>query len=198
VFGEEYGGELIAGRQWVIDPIDATKNYLRGNPIFATLIALRNAGATLVAVVSAPALGRRWFATKGDGAWCGDTRLTVSHVSQTHHAFFGYGGISWWETSGRADAFDRLIHRCWRARGIGDFWMYMMVAEGALDIAIEPTGLKIWDTLAPKLIVEEAGGRVSNFTGGHTDDGSLVATNGLLHEEVLGVVLLPRRSTNPV
>lgn len=185
VLGEEDGGGLTGGRQWVIDPIDATENYLRGNPVFATLIALRSAGQTLVAVASAPALGRRWHATRGGGAWCADARLAVSKVSDTHDAFFAYGGVSWWHSSGRSGALDRLLERCWRARGFGDFWMYMMVAEGVLDIAIEPSDLKVWDTLAPKLIVQEAGGRVTGFSADNDEDGSLVATNALLHEQVL-------------
>lgn len=185
VLGEEEGGEPADGRLWVVDPIDATKNYLRGCPVFGTLIALQEDQVTTVAVVSAPLLRRRWHATLGGGAWEGGERLTVSGVRQCRDAYFSHGSLRWWEAAGLLSGFDRLWRRCWRQRAFGDFWAYMLVAEGAIDVAIEPSGLSLWDTVAPRLIVEEAGGTVTTTRGGTVFDGSMVATNGHVHGEVL-------------
>ncbi len=195
VLGEEYGA---AGggtaRRWVIDPIDGTKNYVRGVPVWATLIALvvRDEGGdeVVVGLVSAPALGRRWWAAKGGGAYSGRslssaTRLHVSRVGTLEDASFAYSSLHGWEEQGRLDGFLGLTRRCWRTRGYGDFWPYMMVAEGSVDICAEPE-LSLWDMAANDVIVREAGGRFTSLDGADGPfGGNAAASNGLLHEEML-------------
>ncbi|MDT0306313.1 histidinol-phosphatase [Streptomyces sp. DSM 44917] len=194
VLGEEFGSEGQSARRWVIDPIDGTKNYVRGVPVWATLIALVERGAggdrPVVGVVSAPALNRRWWAAAGSGAFTGRsltsaTRLRVSAVERLADASFSYSSLSGWEERGRLGGFLDLTRACWRTRAYGDFWSYMMVAEGAVDLCAEPE-LSLWDMAAPAVVVQEAGGR---FTGLDGKDGPLgadaAASNGLLHEELL-------------
>ena len=184
VVGEEFGADDGDGPRWIIDPIDATKNYVRGIPIFATLIALEDR----VAVVSAPALGRRWWAMHGEGAWCdgaggGERRLQVSGVERIEDAVLTYTSLSGWD--GR---FHALAARAWAARGFGDFWQYMLLAEGAADVSLDSVA-NLWDLAAPKLIIEEAGGRLTNLAGeARADGGSAVASNGLLHDEALAAL----------
>jgi histidinol-phosphatase len=174
IVGEEFG-TVTRARNWIIDPIDATKNYVRGVPVFATLIALDDR----IGVVSAPALQRRWWASRGDGAFCNGRRLRASRVETIESAYadLPYG-----------DATAPLIHRCARTRCFGDFWQHMLVAEGAIDVAYDP--IAAWWDMAPILvIVEEAGGRFTNLTGeARADGGSGVSTNGLLHEAVLAAL----------
>ena len=179
VLGEELGADKGDGERWIIDPIDATKNYVRGNPVFATLIALEDR----VAVVSAPALGRRWWAVRGEGAWCGERRLQVSGVERIEDAVLTYTSLNGWD-----ERFHALAARAWAARGFGDFWQYMLLAEGAVDACVESVA-NLWDLAAPKLIVEEAGGRLTDLTGAsRADGGSAVASNGLLHDEALAAL----------
>jgi len=194
VMGEEYGSTGHGPRRWVIDPIDGTKNYNRGVPVWATLIALMELGPNgdqpVVGMVSAPALGRRWWAARGAGAFTGRgltkaTRMQVSDVSRLEDASFAYSSLTGWEERDRLDAFLDLSRSCWRTRAYGDFWPYMMVAEGSVDICAEPE-LNIWDMAACCVIVEEAGGRFTGLDGiPGVHGGNAVASNGLLHGELL-------------
>ena len=190
VHGEEYGRTGYGPRCWVIDPIDATKNYVRGVPIWATLIALMEGDEVVVGLVSAPALNRRWWAAKGGGAWTGRslakaTRCRVSGVAELGDASFSYSSLGGWEERGRLDGFLDLSRSVWRTRAYGDFWSHVMVAEGVVDVSAEPE-VSLWDIAALQIIVEEAGGVFTDLTGDPTPDGgSVVCSNGLLHAEVL-------------
>lgn len=192
VFGEEFGGaKELTGRQWVVDPIDGTKNFVRGVPVWSTLIALLVDGVPVVGVVSAPALGRRWWAGEGQGAFTsfgGATRrISVSGVTELESASLSFSDLAtgWDEKRPR---FVELLDAVWRMRGYGDFWSYCLVAEGAVDIAVEPE-VKLWDLAPLDILVREAGGRFTNLAaepGPH--GGSAVATNGLLHGAVLSAL----------
>ncbi|MFF7632709.1 histidinol-phosphatase [Kitasatospora sp. NPDC008050] len=195
VLGEEFGLVGSGPRRWVIDPIDGTKNYIRGVPVWATLIALLEEDADgeqhpVVGIVSAPALHRRWWAAKGLGAYAGRSlanagRIRVSGVSRLADASLSYSSLSGWEERGRLDPFLDLTRACWRTRAYGDFWSYMMLAEGAVDIAAEPE-LSLWDMAAPCIVVQEAGGRFTGLDGIDGPGGAdAVASNGILHEEML-------------
>ncbi|GAB2810562.1 histidinol-phosphatase [Actinocorallia aurea] len=190
VIGEEFGKSGFSQRVWVIDPIDATKNFVRGVPAWATLIALMEDGEVVVGLVSAPALGKRWWAAKGGGAWTGRSlakaqRMRVSQVSALSDASFSYSSLSGWEARGSLDGFLGLTRNVWRTRAFGDFWSHMMVAEGAVEISAEPE-VSLWDIAPLKVIVEEAGGTFTSLAGEHTaEGGSVVCSNGLLHQEVL-------------
>jgi histidinol-phosphatase len=185
VVGEEYGVEGSASRQWYIDPIDATKNYVRGIPIFATLVAVTESGHPLAAVISAPALGRRWWASRAGGSFCNGSAIRVSSVNRIERSHLAYDSVTDFDRFGTADAFLRLVRRCERSRGFGDFWAHMLVAEGSIEIAVEPA-VSAWDVAAVQLIVEEAGGRFTSLGGeARFDGGSALSTNGLLHDAVL-------------
>ena len=190
VHGEEFGKTGIGPRCWVVDPIDGTKNYVRGVPVWATLIALMMGDEPVAGVASAPALGRRWWAARGGGAWTGRgltkaTRCQVSGVTRLGDASFSYSSISGWAERGSLDGFLDLSRSVWRSRAYGDFWSYVLVAEGAVDAAAEPE-VSLWDLAALQVIVEEAGGRFTDLAGvARPDGGSAVATNGHLHDEVL-------------
>jgi histidinol-phosphatase len=194
VLGEEYGASAAAAgpsqRQWVIDPIDATKNYVRGVPIWATLIALMDAGEPVVGLVSAPALSRRWWAARGLGAYAGRhtaaaTAIHVSTVDRLGDASFCYSSLDGWEQAGRLAEMLELMRRVGRSRAYGDFYGYMLVAEGAVDVMVEPE-LSLWDLAALIPIVTEAGGTLTDLAGRPgANGGSAVATNGKLHTEVL-------------
>jgi histidinol-phosphatase len=187
VVGEEYGTAEGAVR-WIVDPIDGTKNFVRGIPVWGTLIALEREGELVVGVASAPALGRRWWAARGAGAFVDGSPIHVSKIDRLGEAQLCFGGINGWRRAGKLDPFLDLAARCKRARGFGDFWMHMLVAEGSADIAVEPEVL-LWDLAAVKVIVEEAGGRFSDLAGEPmADGGSAVSTNRLLHDEVLSVL----------
>jgi histidinol-phosphatase len=193
VIGEEFGVTGHSEREWIVDPIDGTKNYVRGAPVWATLLALRVDGDVVVGVVSAPALGRRWWAARGGGAWTSyngrDRRLSVSRVATVEDAFLSYSSLSGWRE--RQDSFLALTSRVWRTRAFGDFWSHMLVAEGAADISCEPE-VSLWDLAALQPIVEEAGGRFSDLSGvDRADGGSVVCSNGLLHDEVLAALTAP-------
>jgi histidinol-phosphatase len=188
VFGEELGGTAaFTGRQWVLDPIDGTKNFVRGVPVWCTLIALLVDGTPVVGVVSAPALGRRWWAGAGEGAFTsfGDAkrRISVSGVDDLASASLSFSDLTGW--GDRRSRFLDLTDEVWRVRAYGDFWSHCLVAEGAVDIAIEPD-LKPWDLGPLDLLVREAGGTFTNFHGESGPHGvSAVSTNGRLHDAVL-------------
>lgn len=200
VAGEEMDPTGHGPRRWVVDPIDGTKNFVRGVPVWATLIALVDEGQPVLGVVSAPALQRRWWAANGSGAWTGRslsqaTRLAVSSVSRLQDASMSYSSLDGWEDADRLHTFLDLTRRCWRTRAYGDFWSYMMVAEGAVDVACEPA-LAVHDMAALVPIVTEAGGTFTDLDGQPGPWGaSAVATNGLLHEDVLR--LLSRADRDP-
>ena len=192
VVGEEYGGEVTSGRQWIIDPIDGTKNFVRGVPVWATLISLLIDGKAELGVVSAPALTRRWWASRGTGAWRSfapglqPTReLAVSGVTRIADASIAISSLSGWAQCNKRDQLVGLTDKAWRLRGYGDFLSYMLVAEGAVDIAAEPE-VNLWDLAALVPIVEEAGGTFTSLDGTPgPHGGSAVATNGHLHAETL-------------
>jgi histidinol-phosphatase len=193
VVGEEGGESGWGPRRWVVDPIDGTQNYVRGVPVWATLIALMVEDVVVAGVVSAPALYRRWWASRAGGAWTGRSLLAaspcrVSDVSTLHDASLSYSSLGEWDEAGRGSDFTALTRRCWRTRAYGDFWSYMLVAEGGVDIALEPR-LALHDMAALSVIVEEAGGRFTGLDGapGPLGEGA-IATNGRLHEQVLAFV----------
>jgi histidinol-phosphatase len=193
VVGEEGGESGWGPRRWVVDPIDGTKNFVRGVPVWATLIALMVEDVVVASVVSAPALYRRWWASKAGGAWTGRSLLAaqpcrVSDVSDLHDASLSYSSLGEWHDVGRSADFIALTSRCWRNRAYGDFWSYMLVAEGGVDIALEPR-LALHDMAALSVIVEEAGGRFTGLDGvpGPLGEGA-IATNGRLHDQVLAFV----------
>lgn len=194
VLGEEYGEVAGRGnRRWVIDPIDGTANFVRGVPVWATLIALVVGDRPVVGLVSAPALGRRWWATTGSGAYAGKhqaqaSRIQVSGVGTLADASFSYSSLHGWEEAGRLGGVLDLCRKVWRSRAYGDFFSYMLVAEGAVDVAAEPE-VSLWDLAALVPIVTEAGGRFTDLAGEPgPDGGSGVATNGPLHEDVLAIL----------
>jgi histidinol-phosphatase len=188
--GEESGSAGTAARRWVIDPIDGTKNFVRAVPVWATLIALLDGDDPVVGVVSAPALGRRWWACRGAGAWLSalggePRRLAVSAVAQLRDASLSYSSLSGWGRLGLRDAFVTLATRVWRSRAYGDFWSYMLVAEGSVDLAAEPE-LSLWDMAALAPIITEAGGRFTGLNGvDGVHQGNGAASNGLLHQAFL-------------
>lgn len=190
VHGEEREDTGYGPRRWVIDPIDGTRNFVRGVPVWATLIALMERDRVVVGMVSAPALQRRWWASEGGGAFTGKTlaqatRLQVSGVEAVEDASLSYSSIGGWVESGRGQQFVDLMRDAWRSRAYGDFWSYMLVAEGAVDIATEPD-LALHDMAALDVIVREAGGRFTNLDGAPGPHGpGAVATNGRLHDRVV-------------
>jgi histidinol-phosphatase len=186
ILSEEAGERGSGERRWVLDPIDGTKQFLRGLPSWGTLIALREADETTVAVVSAPALGRRWWATKGEGAFSDrGERLSVSGVSQLGDAVLMHAELSAWDSVGGPEPLLSLARSCWQTRAYGDFWGHCLVAEGVADVCVEP-GPTLWDLAAPALIVEEAGGAFSAIDGTlGPGNGSGLSTNKRLHDEVL-------------
>jgi histidinol-phosphatase len=195
ILGEEYGTQGDARRQWIIDPIDGTANFMRGVPVWGTLIALAVDRVPVVGVVSSPALGKRWWAAQGLGAYVDDAlgspsgrherRISVSGVRELADASLSYGSMQQWDEAGRLDALIGLARTVWRTRAYGDMWSYMLLAEGLLDVASE-YDLKPYDMAALVPIVEEAGGRFTSVEGHQGPwHGSALATNGLLHDAVL-------------
>jgi histidinol-phosphatase len=196
VLGEEYGSEGSGPRRWIVDPVDGTKNFVRGMPVWATLLALQVDGELVVGVASAPALDRRWWAARDLGAWAGPAdparraagtrRCQVSQVGELGDAFLAYSDLGEWAEHGTLSRFLDLTGKVWRTRGLGDFWSHVLVAEGAVDCSAEPS-LALWDIAALQVIVEEAGGRFTDLAGHRACDGTggLVCSNGLLHEELL-------------
>jgi len=196
VFGEELGeapGAAGAGtRRWIVDPVDGTKSFARGIPVWATLLALEDAGRIVLGVVSAPALGARWWAARGAGAFRDGTPVRVSSVTRVEDAHLAYDSVDEFRAVGRERQFLALASRCWRTRGFGDFWSHVLVADGSIDIAVEVGALALWDLAAVQVIVEEAGGRFTDLQGvARADGGDAVATNGLLHDDVLAALRIP-------
>ncbi|OLM20579.1 MULTISPECIES: inositol monophosphatase family protein [unclassified Pseudonocardia] len=201
ILGEERGGDVdgarAAGRGWVIDPIDGTKNFSRGVPAWATLIALVVDGVPVAGVVSAPALQRRWWGSAGAGAWARDLpsgtprRIAVSGVADLADAYVSTTNQDTFRTEPGPvprDGWTRLTEACWESRGFGDFWQHVLVAEGVLDVAVEPAA-NPWDLAAPAVVVAEAGGRLTDLTGEPTwSGGHGLTSNGLLHDTVVEVL----------
>jgi histidinol-phosphatase len=203
ITGEEQGSTGTSARRWIVDPIDGTKNFVRGVPVWATLISLVVDDEVVVGVVSAPQLQRRWWASKGGGAWTGRsllkaTQCHVSDVRRLEDASLSYSSLSGWEERGRLDDFLSLMRRCWRTRAYGDFWSYMLLAEGAVDIAAEPE-LEVYDMAALDVIVREAGGRFTSLDGNEGPwGGNAVATNAHLHDAALAFLAsMPHDESDP-
>jgi histidinol-phosphatase len=203
VTGEEHGSSGHSQRRWVVDPIDGTKNFVRGVPVWATLIGLMVDDEVVVGCVSAPLLNRRWWASKDGGAWTGRSLLNaspcrVSDVAKLDDASLSYSSLTGWEEQDRLDDFIALSRRCWRTRAYGDFWSYMLLAEGAVDVAAEPD-LELHDMVALDVIVREAGGMFTSLDGrsGPTG-GNAIASNGRLHEQALAFLGgLPHDENDP-
>jgi histidinol-phosphatase len=177
VLGEELGTNGESTRRWIIDPIDGTRNYSRGIPVWATLIALEEAGKVQVGVVSAPSLARRWWAERGAGGFANGERLHVSAVDRVEDAVLSFALDT---------PLPEIAGRAWHVRGVGDFWAHMLVAEGAVDAAVDAIGVAIWDLAAVQVVVEEAGGRFTDLGGSRRIDGATaISSNGLLHDELL-------------
>ncbi|UUV35265.1 histidinol-phosphatase [Amycolatopsis roodepoortensis] len=192
VLGEERGGTAATGRAWVLDPIDGTKNFLRGVPVWATLIALVEDGTPVVGMISAPLLGRRWWAADGDGAWMSDSagarRISVSKVASLEDAYLSTTDLNSWVEYHSREKYLDLVNACWESRAFGDFWHHCLVAEGALDVTAECI-VNPWDVAAAQVLITEAGGRFSDLNGeARYDNGSALSTNGLLHDEVLAIL----------
>ena len=180
ILGEEEGAAGGGARRWFVDPIDGTRNYSRGIPVWATLIALESEGVVQLGVVSAPAMAGRWWAERGAGAFANGERIHVSSVDTIESSVLSFA---------IASEVPAIARRAWHARGFGDFWSYMLIAEGSVDGALDGPGVKEWDLAAMQVIVEEAGGRFSDFSGEpRIDSGSAVASNGLIHDELLAAV----------
>jgi histidinol-phosphatase len=177
ILGEEQGRSGAAGRRWILDPIDGTRNYTRGIPVWGTLVALEDDGEVRVGLVSAPVLGRRWWAERGTGAFVDGEPIHVSAVERIEDAVLSFALES---------AVPDVAARAWHARGFGDFWAHMLVAEGSVDGAVDAVGVNEWDLAAVQVIVEEAGGRFSDASGdARIDAGTGISSNGLLHDDLL-------------
>jgi len=182
VLGEEFGDDGGDAR-WIVDPIDGTTNYVRGVPVWATLLALEREGVVSVALISAPALARRWWAVRGEGSFAAGERCRVSAVARLEDA-----AVSTTSARSMPDGWRQIVARAWSNRGLGDFWQHCLVAEGSLDIACDSV-MHVWDYAPVQLIVEEAGGRCTTFNGGAPEElGSFVATNSLLHDEAVSLL----------
>ncbi|MBV8599011.1 MAG: histidinol-phosphatase [Actinobacteria bacterium] len=182
VLGEEFGDDGGDVR-WIVDPIDGTRNYVRGVPVWATLLALEREGRVDAALVSSPALGRRWWAARGEGAWANGDRLAVSRIARLDDAV-----VSISSPTQMPPGWSALAQRAWNERGFGDFWQHCLVAEGSVDVAAEPW-LMLWDYAAVQLLVEEAGGRCTTFGGGVPyERGSFLSSNGRLHDEAVALL----------
>jgi len=190
VLGEEGGGSVVTGRAWVLDPIDGTKNFVRGIPAWGTLIALVHQGRPVVGVVSSPALGRRWWAAEGAGAHTSDPDGTVraigvSAVSDLADAYLSTTDLGSWVEHRSRESYLALVDACWESRAFGDCWQHCLVAEGAMDLAAEPAA-DVWDVAAVQVIVEQAGGRFTDLDGNPRNDGGhALSSNGLLHDAAL-------------
>jgi histidinol-phosphatase len=182
VLGEELGDDG-GDVKWIVDPIDGTTNYVRGVPVFATLLALEREGSVVCSLVSAPALRRRWWAVRGDGAFADGERCRVSAVTRIED-----GAISTTSARRMPAGWAEIVQRAWSNRGLGDFWQHCLVAEGSLEVACDSV-MKLWDYAPVRLLVEEAGGRCTTYDGGEPAvDASFVSTNGLLHDEVVSLL----------
>jgi len=183
VLGEEFGDDG-GDAKWIVDPIDGTTNYVRGVPVWATLLALERDGVVCASVVSAPALGQRWWALRGEGAIADGSPCRVSAVSRLEDA-----SVSSTSARRMPAGWSAIVERAWANRGLGDFWQHCLVAEGALDVGADGPYMQVWDYSAVQLLVEEAGGRCTTFEGATpAPDGSFVTTNGVLHDEVVSLL----------
>jgi histidinol-phosphatase len=198
VVGEEFGDTGDGPRRWIIDPIDGTKNFVRRVPVWATLLALEVDGRVTVGVVSAPALGRRWWASRDGGAWVSEAgaarprRLGVSKVATLGDAHLSGAALSSWDDWGGPGRYVELAGRCYADRSFGDFWSHMLVAEGVCDVGLDPIA-SLWDLAALQVIVEEAGGTFTSFGGeARPDAGSAISSNGVLHDEVRSILTVGR------
>src|SRR3954463_10714433 len=203
VLGEEHGATGSSSRRWGVGPIDGSKKYVRGVPGWATRIALMIHDEVVVGCVSAPLLNRRWWASKGNGTWTGRsllraTRCQVSDVRRLEDASLSYSSLHGWDERGQLEDFTTLMRRCWRSRAYGDFWSYMLLAEGAVDIAAEPE-LQVYDMAALDVIVREAGGRFTSLDGSDGPfGGNALASNGHLHDAALSFLgALPDGDDDP-
>jgi histidinol-phosphatase len=193
VAGEEFGVATDAGDgRWIVDPIDATHNFVRGIEVFATLLAFERDGELELGVVSAPAMGRRWFASRGEGAhlrWRGEERqIHASRIGQLADAQIVFSTLRGLEDAGMGDGLRRIIHRAWRDRGFGDFWGHMLVAQGAAETMIE-YGVKPWDMAAPYVVLTEAGGRMTDLDGRASwTAANVLSSNGVLHDDLLALL----------
>jgi histidinol-phosphatase len=189
VYGEEEGGDAAGAlRRWILDPVDGTRNYIRGLPVFATLITLQVDGQYELGLVSAPALRQRWWATRGQGAHSNYGTIRVSQVRAISDAYISAGDPRFIENPAVGLAFVALAKQCWTARAFGDFWGHLLAAQGSIDISVE-IGAHLWDWAPLLVIVEEAGGRFTDLDGTVRADGSAaIITNGLLHDEVLAAL----------
>lgn len=186
VLGEEFGDDG-GNRRWIVDPIDGTTSYMRGIPVWATLLSLEVDGVVEVALVSAPALGRRWWARRGNATYVDGTRCRVSQIARLEDAL-----VSTTSQRRMPQGWSTIVQRAWANRGLGDFWHHCLVAEGSVDLATDGTYMRVWDYSAVRLLVEEAGGRSTTFDGSDpADRGSLLSTNGLLHDEVMTLLAGP-------
>jgi histidinol-phosphatase len=182
VLGEEFGDDG-ADVKWIVDPIDGTTNYVRGVPVWATLLALSREGSVVCSLVSAPALGRRWWAVRDGGAFAAGSRCAVSRVASIEDA-----SVSVTSSRHMPPGWREIVRRAWSNRGFGDFWQYCLLAEGVLDVAADAV-MNLWDYAPVQLLVEEAGGRCTAFEGGDPEPlGTFVATNGVLHDEVVALL----------
>jgi histidinol-phosphatase len=190
ILGEEYGGDALGSvRRWIVDPIDGTKRYIRGVPSFGTLLALERDADLVLGVVSAPALGRRWWAARGLGAFADGRRLRVSQVKRLGDAHIALASLDSWLSTGLFNRLEGIARNAWTSTGYGDFWIHMLVAEGAADAALEPAGA-VWDFAPLKIIVEEAGGHFTDFGGARTASGGsgLSSNGGPIHAELLDML----------
>jgi len=192
IYGEEFGETAAAeATRLIIDPIDGTRNFVRGIPVFATLLAIEEQGEIVTGFVSAPALGQRWHAARGQGAFCGTRRLRVSDIRVLSQAQIFHGDLSGAAETPPPPGISVLFNRAHRTRGFGDFYQHVLVAEGAGEVAIDPEA-KPWDIAALQVIVEEAGGRATTLAGERSIyGGSLVTSNGLVHDEALKLLSNP-------
>ena len=182
VLGEEFGDDG-GDVKWIVDPIDGTTNYVRGVPVWATLLALEREGEVVLGLVSAPALRRRWWALRGEGAFADGERCRVSAIARIEEC-----AVSTTSARRMPDGWRTIVQRAWSNRGLGDFWQHCLVAEGALDVACDSV-MQVWDYAPVQIVVEEAGGRCTTFAGGEPQpDDSFVATNGVLHDEVVALL----------
>jgi histidinol-phosphatase len=188
MFGEEHGlvGDADSPWRWIVDPIDGTSNFVRGIPVWASLIALTHVDhGPVVGVVSAPAMGRRWWAARGLGAHADGRKCEVSKVASIAEAQVCVTFAKGWDDLGLTDQLVQLQQRAYRARGFGDFWQHMLVAEGAVDLAVDAVGLEPYDLAAVMVVVEEAGGTFTDRKGARTyQENTAVSSNGLLHGEI--------------
>jgi histidinol-phosphatase len=185
VLGEEYGDDG-GDVKWIVDPIDGTKNYVRGTPVWATLLALEREGEVVLGLVSAPALHRRWWAERGSGTFSNGERCSVSSVASLDDA-----AVSTTSSRRMPAGWSEIVQRSWTNRGLGDFWQHCLVAEGAIDLAAEPI-VNPWDVAAVQVLVQQAGGRFTDLDGvARYDGGTALSSNGLLHDAALTLLQQP-------